>query len=40
MADRDLSLTSRFEAVREGRRSPTPVHFSREEIYNHFYESL
>lgn len=40
MAGRDLSLTSRVEAVRETRRIPAPVHFSSEEIYNHFYESL
>lgn len=40
MAGRDLSLTSRVEAVRETRRIPAPVFFSSEEIYNHFYESL
>lgn len=40
MAGRDLSLTSRVEAVRETRRIPAPVLFSSEEIYNHFYESL
>ena len=40
MAGRDLSLSSRVEAVRETRRIPAPVHFSSEEIYTHFYESL
>ena len=40
MSVRDLSLAVRAEDVREARRIPVPVHFSREQIKNHFNESI
>ena len=40
MADRDLSLSPRIEAVREVRPIAPPVQFSLEEIKQHFEESL
>lgn len=40
MAERDLSLSPRIEAVREVRPIAPPVQFSLEEIKQHFEESL
>ena len=40
MNGRNLSLTARVEDVRESRRILTPVHFSKEQIKNHFDESM
>lgn len=40
MSVRDLSLAVRAEDVREARRISVPVHFSREQIKNHFNESI
>lgn len=37
---RDLSLTPRFEAIRDQRPVTTPVHFKPNEIKKHFDESL
>lgn len=37
---RNLSLTERIENVRDVRRVLTPVHFSTEQIMNHFTESM
>ena len=40
MAERDLSLSPRMEAVREARPIAPPVQFSLDEIKQHFEESL
>ena len=40
MAERELSLTPRAEAVREARLVVTPIHFTLEEIIGHFRESM
>lgn len=37
---RDVSLTPRIEAVREGRKIEPPKHFSLDEILEHYKESL
>lgn len=40
MANRDLSLTSRVESVRDSRQIVIPIHFSKEEIKRHFNDSI
>lgn len=40
MADRDLSLTPRPEAVRDIKKVVLPIHFTLDEIENHFRDSL
>lgn len=40
MAGRDLSLTTRVENVRELKKVTVPVHFSKEEIKEHFKDSM
>lgn len=40
MAERELSLTPRAEAVRESRPVITPIHFTLEEIIGHFREGM
>ena len=40
MMERDLSLTPRAEAVRDARPVVVPVHFSLNDILNHFKESM
>ncbi|MCC8174091.1 MAG: hypothetical protein LIO65_06870, partial [Odoribacter sp.] len=40
MANRDLSLSKRAENVREKRKIPFPVHFSAEEIKDHFVDVM
>jgi len=40
MAERNLSLSPRVEAVREIRPAQLPIHFSLDDILNHFTESI
>lgn len=40
MAERNLSLKPRVEAVREEKVIPVPIHFEPNEIYRHFEDSL
>lgn len=40
MINRDLSLSARVEGVRESQRILIPVHFTKEEIKEHFFSSI